>query len=96
MFYNITPNNQLIVNNSNFETMSRKQNLIKQYLSKVDKATLSDIMDNMPFDYHHNNLKHLGSIISNMFKKGLVIRIKKGVFRLPNESDYKPKDNTLF
>jgi hypothetical protein len=76
--------------------MSYKQNLIKSYLQKVDKATLAEIMDNMPFNYHHNNHKHLGNILSNMVKKEMIIRIKKGVFRLPNESDYKPKGLTLF
>jgi hypothetical protein len=76
--------------------MSRKQDLIKHYLTKVEKATLSEIMENMPFDYHHNNLKHLGSILSNMVQNGSVIRIKKGLFRLPNQSDYKSDYPTLF
>ena len=76
--------------------MSEKQDLIRRYLVTVEKATTNEIMENMPFDYHHNNNKHLGNILSNMVNKGLIIRIHKGLFRLPNQSDFKQEENTLF
>jgi len=76
--------------------MSEKQNLIKAYLSKVEHATIGEILENMPFSYHHNNKKHLGGILSSMVKNGTLKRIKKGVFRMINESDCKKESNTLF
>lgn len=76
--------------------MSEKQKLIIQYLQKVGEATTIEIMDNIPFECHNNNLKRIDSILNRMVKDKLIMRIKKGSFRIFNKSDYKPEPKTLF
>lgn len=64
--------------------MMNKQDEILKYLRTVPQATLSEIYDNVPFGYYCNELKHLGEILSRMVKKGIIVRVKKGVFSHAN------------
>lgn len=61
-----------------------KQREILSYLRSVSQASLSEIYDNVSFGYYCNEHKHLGEILSRMVKKGIVIRVKKGIFSHAN------------
>ena len=47
------------------------------------------IVENLGGQYHSNPEKHVGDIVSQMVKSGLLIRVKPGVFRLPTADDPK-------
>jgi predicted transcriptional regulator of viral defense system len=58
-----------------------KQLEIQRYLLKVEQATKAEILENVPFGYYHNGMKHLGDILTRMVQNGLLERVKKGVYR---------------
>ena len=65
-----------------------KQQEIEMYLSKVPCATIDEIYANVSFSYYCNANKHLGEILSRMVKSGKIERVKKGLFRYINASEY--------
>ena len=65
-----------------------KQQEIEMYLSKVPCATIDEIYANVSFSYYCNANKHLGAILSRMVKDGKIARVKKGLFRYINASEY--------
>jgi len=77
--------------------MTAKQNEILNYLGTVENATIHTIYDNVSFLYFHNYEHYIGELMSNLIKKGKVIRIKKGLFKIAKPIS-KPVDfaGTLF
>jgi predicted transcriptional regulator of viral defense system len=65
-----------------------KQLEIQKYLSTVPSATIDEIYANVSFSYYCNANKHLGEILSRMVKDGKIERVKKGLFRYINASEY--------
>jgi len=65
-----------------------KQFEVEKYLAKVPQATLEEIYQNVPFGYYHNGHKHLGEILSRMVKSGKIARVKKGVYRYVNATEF--------
>lgn len=65
-----------------------KQQEIQVYLSKVPCATLDEIYANTSIWYYANEKKHLGEILSRMVKSGKIERVKKGIFRHVNASQF--------
>jgi len=49
----------------------------------------SAIVEALGGAYFHNPEKYVGDIVGRMVKSGLLIRVKPGVFRLPNADDPK-------
>lgn len=72
--------------------MKNRQHEIQKYLQTVDKAGLKDIYMNVSFTYYANWGKHLGNLLSKMVRKGLVERVKPGVFKHLRMDAYK-EDN---
>jgi len=65
--------------------MDKKHEVLK-FLKTVEFATLKEIAEAVPFYYYHNTHKYVGEILSRLVKRGLVFRIKKGVFKInPNQ-----------
>lgn len=65
-----------------------KQQEIQKCLSTVPCATLDEIYANVSFYYYANEKKHLGEILSRMVKSGKIERVKKGIFRYVNASQF--------
>ena len=62
--------------------------LILDYLERKGEVSLDQIMNDAGDLFYYNNpKKYVGLIISRLIKRGLVIRVKKGVYRL---ADAKP------
>ena len=59
-----------------------KQREIRKLLAENGDMTLGQIVDRVPFGYYCNASKHVGDICSRMVKTKLILRVKKGVFRL--------------
>lgn len=68
-----------------------KQKEILKYLATVEKATLSEIYDAVPFGYYCNGHKHLGDMLARMVKSRKIERVKKGVFKRLSPEDYQQK-----
>jgi hypothetical protein len=48
-------------------------------------VTLKEAVRLVGGDIYANTEKHVGSILSNMVKQGMLIRVKPGVFKLPKQ-----------
>lgn len=46
------------------------------------QLTKQEIIEKAGLHYYHNTDKHAGDVLSRMVKSGLLVRVKKGVFRL--------------
>lgn len=68
-----------------------KQKEILKYLATVEKATLSDIYDAVPFGYYYNGHKHLGDMLARMVNSRKIERVKKGVFKRLSPEYYQQK-----
>lgn len=51
---------------------------------KTSEFTKKEIMEGAGLNYYHNSSKHAGDVLSRMVKSGLLIRVRKGVFKLGN------------
>jgi hypothetical protein len=70
------------------------QSEIVAYLRTVESATLEEIYNNISANYMHNYKKHTGNLMNRLVRIGKVKRIKRGVFKLNDES--KPINTGLF
>lgn len=61
---------------------STKQNQVLNYLGTVDQTTSKMIYHHMPFGYYRNESKHFCELLSRMVRSGLIVRLKKGVYKL--------------
>lgn len=66
---------------------------VLDYLRKVDQATLLEINCGITHKYYANGSKHLGAVLSRLVKRGLVERVKKGVFKLADQPVVKPNNS---
>ena len=53
-----------------------------RYLETVEEATIEQIYRNVPWSYYCNQNKHMGAMLATMVRRGLIERVKKGVFRI--------------
>lgn len=74
---------------------STKQNEVLKYLRTVESANITEIYNNVSFGYYASQNKNLGKLLSGMVKNGMIIRIKKGYFKL-NTEHIKPIRNDNF
>lgn len=52
------------------------------FLRTVERATLWEINQGIKHSYYANGAKHLGAVLSRLVNRGLVQRVKKGVFMI--------------
>lgn len=64
--------------------LSRKQRAIIEYLTLNKTITLAQGVALIGTDIYANACKHVGVTLANMVKRGLIVRIAKGIFALPN------------
>ena len=64
---------------------SPKQAEILAALKDADEITLADAVKLIGGNLYCNAEKHVGVTLSGMVKRGMIERIKPGVFRLPKE-----------
>jgi predicted transcriptional regulator of viral defense system len=55
---------------------------ILTYLNSVESATLQELYHISDYNYYANWQKHFGQAMSRLVKRGMVARVKKGVFRI--------------
>jgi hypothetical protein len=60
--------------------MSRKQKIIMGALATKQSITLQDAVRLIGGNIYINAEKHTGALLSNMVKRGMIVRLKPGVF----------------
>ena len=60
---------------------SRKQAAILRALSSVPQITLAEAVRLIGSNLYYNTEKHVGAVLSNMVRRGMIERVKRGVFR---------------
>ena len=64
---------------------SRKQQSILRSTKINGFVTLKEAVRLVGGDIYANAEKHTGAILSNMVKRGMLIRVKPGTFKLPEQ-----------
>lgn len=67
--------------------LSPKQRKVLAMLRDKPSCTLQEAVTEIGTDIYANACKHVGVTLANMVKRGMLIRVKAGVFSLPNVSD---------
>jgi hypothetical protein len=63
--------------------LSRKQRILIDYTRKAGELTLEHAVGLVGHDIYCNRHKHVGNILANMVRRGMLVRVKPGVFRMP-------------
>lgn len=66
---------------------SQKQAAILARLSQHGEITLSKAVELVGGDIHTNERFHVGNILSRMVKRGMIERVKPGVFRVAGKEE---------
>lgn len=61
-------------------SLSPKQETIVNQIEIMGSITLSAAVHLIGRDIYYNSDKHVGALLSNMVKRGLIVRIRPGVF----------------
>ncbi len=70
---------------------SPKQAKVLALLREKPEITLQEAVAVIGTDIYAKACKHVGVTLANMVKRGMLRRIKKGVFGLPNAPDQRPR-----
>jgi predicted transcriptional regulator of viral defense system len=62
--------------------MSIKQRIILRALRSRKQITLEEAIALIGTDIYRNQAKHVGAVLSNMVKRGFLVRVKPGLFEL--------------
>lgn len=65
--------------------LSQKQSAILAALGSNPEITLTEAVLLIGGNLYCNKSKHVGAVLSNMVKRGMIERVCPGVFRLPTE-----------
>ena len=60
--------------------LSSKQAVLMLELQKCGTLTLARAIELVGQDIYDNRAKHVGAILTRMVKRGLIVRVKPGVF----------------
>lgn len=63
---------------------SHKQRAVIAHLAAHDTLTLEQAVGMIGGDIYANASKHVGALLANMVRRGLIIRRKPGVFAAPS------------
>lgn len=66
--------------------LSPKQNAVIEYLSKYDSISLDFAVALIGGDLYANAREHVGALLANMVRRGLIVRVKPGIFKLAEVS----------
>ena len=66
---------------------SAKQAKVLAYVRQHGQITLQKGVDLIGTDIYANAVKHVGVTLANMVRRGMLARVTKGVFCLPNGKD---------
>jgi len=61
---------------------SRKQRAILSYIGENGRITLAEAVDLVGGDIYCNKNKRVGAILLNMVRRGMIKRIKRGVYEV--------------
>ena len=64
---------------------SRKQQAVLRSAKMNGFITLKEAVHIVGGDIYANAEKHVGAILSNMVKRGMLVRVKPGTFKLPEQ-----------
>ena len=64
---------------------SRKQQAVIRSAKMNGFVTLKEAVHLVGGDVYANADKHTGAILSNMVKRGMLVRVKPGMFKLPEQ-----------
>lgn len=74
--------------------MSPKQTEVMKFFADHEYLTINQAVELIGKNIYHNASFHVGNVLSNMVKRGMIRRVKRGVFALPLKSG-EPKTLTL-
>lgn len=63
--------------------MSPKQSLVIDYLRSHPTIDLFQAVEIVGSDIYTNERFHVGNLLGNMVKRGMIVRLKPGLFALP-------------
>lgn len=66
--------------------LSAKQRAILAVLRDRKEITLDEAVTLVGRNIYHNAHKHVGVTLSNMVRRGLIVRVRPGVFTLPTDA----------
>lgn len=76
--------------------MSPKQRAIIDYLRTNKQINTGQAVELVGGNIYANKAKYVGLTLSRMVKQNLIVRIKPGLFELPNLGNVKITDDDLF
>lgn len=76
--------------------MSPKQRAIVDYLRSHDQISKCQAVELVGANIYANKAKYVGLTLSRMVNQNLIVRIKPGLFELPNLGNVKLTDDDLF
>jgi len=76
--------------------MSPKQRTIIYYLRSNKQITTDKAVELIGYGIYANKRKYVGLTLSRMVNQNLIVRIKPGLFELPNIGNVKITDDDLF
>ena len=62
--------------------MSKKQRLVMEFCAAHGSITLQQAVKLIGGDVYANQSKHCGALLSNMVKRGFIVRKHRGVFEI--------------
>ena len=76
--------------------LSKKQSEIIRYLRDNKSIDLDKAVELIGYGIYYNKRKYVGLTLSRMVKQKHIVRVKKGVFELPNLGNVKLSKDDLF
>lgn len=65
--------------------LSPKQAVVMSALKKKGTLTLTEAVDLIGGNVYTNRRFHVGNVLSRMVERGMIVRVKPGLFRLPEK-----------
>ena len=76
--------------------MSPKQRAVIDYLRTHNQINTEQAVGLIGGNIYANKAKYVGLTLSRMVNQNLIVRIKRGLFELPNLGNVRISDNDLF
>jgi len=70
--------------------MTDKQKIVFEYVRENGIITNDKADKLIGGTYYHNSRKYVGEVLSRMVKSGLLLRVKKGIYKLGYRTNKKP------